>query len=55
MADENLDDFLGVKPQPAWRRRLKWPLVALGVVLLALLVGAVGAYLLVKALTGLLG
>lgn len=38
MADENLDDFLGVKPQPVWRRRLKWPLVALGVVLLALLV-----------------
>ena len=38
MADENLDDFLGVKPQPAWRRRLKWPLVAVGVVLLALLV-----------------
>jgi HlyD family secretion protein len=38
MADDNLDDFLGVKPQPAWRRRLKWPLIALGVVLLALLV-----------------
>lgn len=37
MADENLDDFLGAKPVPAWRRRLKWPLVALGVVLLALL------------------
>jgi HlyD family secretion protein len=37
MADANLDDFLGVKPQPAWRRRLKWPLIALGVVLLALL------------------
>jgi HlyD family secretion protein len=38
MADDNLDEFLGVKPQPAWRRRLKWPLIALGVVLLALLV-----------------
>lgn len=37
MADENLDDFLGAKPVPAWRRRLKWPLVAIGVVLLALL------------------
>ncbi|KQT31213.1 secretion protein HlyD [Sphingomonas sp. Leaf412] len=36
-ADQNLDDFLGTKPQPAWRRRLKWPLIALGVVLLALL------------------
>ena len=32
-----LDDFLGVKPQPAWRRPLKWVLIAIGVVLLVLL------------------
>ncbi|WP_425230742.1 efflux RND transporter periplasmic adaptor subunit [Sphingomonas sp.] len=38
MADQNLDDFLGVKPAPAWRRWAKWALVALGVVLLLLLV-----------------
>ena len=38
MADQNLDDFLGQKPQPKWRKWLKWGLVALGVVLLALLV-----------------
>ncbi|MBW6524721.1 efflux RND transporter periplasmic adaptor subunit [Sphingomonas sp. RHCKR47] len=38
MADQNLDDFLGQKPQPKWRTWLKWGLVALGVVLLALLV-----------------
>ena len=38
MADQNLDDFLGQKPQPTWRKWLKWALVALGVVLLALLV-----------------
>ena len=31
------DEFLGVKPAPAWRRYVKWGLVALGVVLLALL------------------
>lgn len=37
MADTNLDDFLGVKQQPAWRRYLKWVLIAVGVVLLALL------------------
>lgn len=24
MADQELDDFLGVKPQPAWRRYAKW-------------------------------
>ncbi|HEX8382587.1 MAG TPA: efflux RND transporter periplasmic adaptor subunit [Sphingomonas sp.] len=29
-----LDDFLGVKPAPAWRRWVKWVLVALGVALL---------------------
>lgn len=39
MADQSadLDAFLGVKPVPAWRRWLKWGLIALGVVLLALL------------------
>ena len=36
MADTNLDDFLGVKPQPAWRRWGKWVLVIAGVVLLLL-------------------
>ncbi len=36
MADTALDDFLGVKPQPAWRRWAKWGLVAAGVVLLLL-------------------
>ena len=38
MADQALDDFLGVKPAPAWHRWGKWALVALGVVLLLLLV-----------------
>jgi HlyD family secretion protein len=38
MADQNLEEFLGQKPQPKWRKWLKWGLVALGVVLLALLV-----------------
>lgn len=37
MADQNLDDFLGTKPQPTWRRWGKWVLVAIGVVLLLLL------------------
>ncbi|MBY0581782.1 MAG: efflux RND transporter periplasmic adaptor subunit [Sphingomonas sp.] len=40
MADataSNLDDFLGVRPQPAWRGYIKWVLVAIGVVLLVLL------------------
>lgn len=37
MATEQLDDFLGVRPQPAWRRRMKWVLIGIGVVLLALL------------------
>ncbi len=27
MADTNLDDFLGMKQQPAWRRWGKWALV----------------------------
>ena len=38
MPDEQLDDFLGVKPVPAWRRQLKWVAVAIGVVLLLLLI-----------------
>lgn len=38
MADQALDDFLGVKPAPAWRRYGKWVAVAIGVVLLLLLV-----------------
>lgn len=38
MADQTLDDFLGVKPQPAWRRHAKWGGIALGLlVLLAIL------------------
>lgn len=37
MATEQLDDFLGVKPQPAWRRWVKWGGIALGVILLVLL------------------
>ncbi|MDR6789770.1 HlyD family secretion protein [Sphingomonas sp. BE138] len=37
MADTHLDDFLGVKPQPAWRRWGKWVLVLGAVVLVALL------------------
>ena len=37
MADQQIDDFLGVKPQPAWRRYVKWVAVAVGVVLLCLL------------------
>ncbi len=37
MADEQIDDFLGVKPVPVWRRYLKWVFVAIGVILLALL------------------
>lgn len=38
MADQKLDDFLGVKPKPAWRRNVKWIVIGI-VVLLALLVG----------------
>lgn len=37
MADEQLDDFLGVKPQPAWRRQAKWAAIVVGVILLCLL------------------
>jgi HlyD family secretion protein len=39
MADQespDLDEFLGTKSEPAWRRYAKWALVALGVVLLVL-------------------
>ena len=38
MADQNLDEFLGVKPQPAWRRHIKWVVIGI-VALLALLLG----------------
>ncbi|KQN00329.1 efflux RND transporter periplasmic adaptor subunit [Sphingomonas sp. Leaf25] len=34
----DLDQFLRVKPQPRWRKWLKWALIALGVVLLGLAV-----------------
>ena len=37
MADATLDEFLGVRAQPAWRRWAKWAAVAVGVVLLVLL------------------
>ncbi len=40
MADasaQSTDDFLGRKPVPRWRRWAKWPLIALGAVLLVLL------------------
>lgn len=35
----DVDEFLGSRPRPRWRRWLKWAAVVLGVVLLALLVG----------------
>jgi HlyD family secretion protein len=35
--NQNLSDFLGTPPRPWWRRYLKWVLIAIGVVLLALL------------------
>ena len=38
MADQELDEFLGVKPQPAWRRHVKRGGVALAVIILVLLV-----------------
>ncbi len=34
MADETLDDFLGVKPQPAWHRYAKWGGIGVAVLLL---------------------
>ena len=37
MASQELDEFLGQKPQPAWRRYAKWGAVAVGVILLCLL------------------
>ncbi|MCW2364450.1 MULTISPECIES: efflux RND transporter periplasmic adaptor subunit [Sphingobium] len=37
MADQQLDDFLGVKPQPAWRRHFKWVAIVAGALLLILL------------------
>ncbi len=37
MADEHLDDFLGVKPQAPWKRYVKWVAIAVGLVLLCLL------------------
>lgn len=37
MGDENLDEFLGVKPVPAWRRNAKWVAVGIGVLLLLFL------------------
>ena len=36
--DQDMADFLGEKPQPAWRRWGKWVLVAIGVLLLLLAV-----------------
>ncbi|HEX7852773.1 MAG TPA: efflux RND transporter periplasmic adaptor subunit [Sphingobium sp.] len=35
MTDQNLDDFLGVKPQPGWKPYVKWG--GIGIVLLVLL------------------
>ncbi|MCB2060920.1 MAG: efflux RND transporter periplasmic adaptor subunit [Novosphingobium sp.] len=37
MADQDLDEFLGVKPQPAWRRHAKLGVAALAVIILVLL------------------
>ncbi|KQU47331.1 secretion protein HlyD [Sphingomonas sp. Leaf339] len=37
MADQNTDEFLGVKPVPAWRRYVKWVVIVVVVVALALL------------------
>jgi HlyD family secretion protein len=37
MADQKLDDFLGVKPQPAWRRHVKWGVAALAGLLLLMM------------------
>ena len=37
MADEQLDEFLGVKEKPTWRRYVKWAAIAIGVILLCLL------------------
>ena len=37
MADQDIDEFLGMKPQPAWRRYLKWGIAALVLILLLVL------------------
>ncbi|MBJ6123032.1 efflux RND transporter periplasmic adaptor subunit [Sphingomonas mollis] len=37
MADQSTDEFLGVKAAPAWRRYVKWVVIAVVVVALALL------------------
>ncbi|MDR2856803.1 MAG: efflux RND transporter periplasmic adaptor subunit [Novosphingobium sp.] len=37
MAEQNLDEFLGVKPQPVWRRHAKWGGIGLAVLVLVLL------------------
>jgi len=37
MADQQTDEFLGVKPVAPWRRWVKWVLVVVGLVLIALL------------------
>ncbi|GLS99146.1 secretion protein HlyD [Sphingobium jiangsuense] len=37
MADQDIEEFLGVKPQPAWRRYLKWGIAALVLILLLVL------------------
>lgn len=38
MADQQLDEFLGVVAQPAWRRHMKWVAIGLGALLLLFLV-----------------
>jgi HlyD family secretion protein len=40
MADETLDEFLGVKPPPAWRRHAKWAGIAVAALLVGLLLWA---------------
>jgi len=37
MADQDIDEFLGVKPRPVWRRYLKWGMAALVLILLLVL------------------
>ncbi|KHK93432.1 efflux RND transporter periplasmic adaptor subunit [Novosphingobium malaysiense] len=37
MTDETLDDFLGVKPKPAWRRYARWGAIVATVLVLVLL------------------
>ena len=37
MAEENLDEFLGVQQQPAWKRYAKWGVIALVVLAMVLL------------------